>query len=202
MDKKQFQRRVYVVSGVLGLLFFLFVGVLYQLQIIQGSYYRAQATKRNAQTETVEAVRGEILDCNGRVMVSNRSTYQVSLNTGVMGGDEGRNAILNALLQICREQGVTWTDTLPVTGASPFQYTLGTATGTNRRAFLKLMDILSENNSSWETASASGVALGEEWEAYRKAVDAASQTTETGTRRRRPPPRRKIRFQPPLSSPR
>ncbi len=181
MDKKQFQRRVYVVSGVLGLLFFLFVGVLYQLQIIQGPYYRAQATKRNAQTETVEAVRGEILDCNGRVMVSNRSTYQVRLNTSVMGTEEGRNAILTALLQICREQGVTWTDTLPVTGAPPFEYTLGTATGTNRRAFLKLMDILSENNSSWETASASGVALGEEWEAYRKAVDAASQTTETGT---------------------
>ena len=181
MDKKQFQRRVYVVSGVLGLLFFLFVGVLYQLQIIQGPYYRAQATKRNAQTETVEAVRGEILDCNGRVMVSNRSTYQVRLNTSVMGTEEERNAILTALLQICREQGVTWTDTLPVTGAPPFEYTLGTATGTNRRAFLKLMDILSENNSSWETASASGVALGEEWEAYRKAVDAASQTTETGT---------------------
>ena len=187
MDKKQFQRRVYVVSGVLGLLFFLFVGVLYQLQIIQGSYYRAQATKRNAQTETVEAVRGEILDCNGRVMVSNRSTYQVSLNTGVMGGDEGRNAILNALLQICREQGVTWTDTLPVTGASPFQYTLGTATGTNCREFLKLMEILSENNASWETASASGVALGEEWEAYRAAVAAASETAETGTQAAQPP---------------
>ena len=79
MDKKQFQRRVYVVSGVLGLLFSCLWACSISFRSSRAPYYRAQAASETPNRDGVEAVRGEILDCNGRVMVPNRSTYQVRL---------------------------------------------------------------------------------------------------------------------------
>ena len=81
MDKKSFQSRLYVVAGIMGGFFLLFLAVLWNLQMVNGSNFLEQATRRILQVETVDAVRGEILDRNGRVLVSNRSTYQVTLET-------------------------------------------------------------------------------------------------------------------------
>lgn len=72
-----------------------------------------------------DAARGKILDNLGRVLVSNRVSYQVTLDTSLMGTAQQRNEILMELLDLCREQGVTWSDTLPVTAQAPFTYTSG-----------------------------------------------------------------------------
>lgn len=180
MDSKRFQRRLYAVVGAMTALFLLFAGVLYDLQIVHGADYLARSTKRNAQTETVEAVRGQILDTNGRVLVSNRATYQVRLDTAVMGEEAQRNGILLELLAICREQGVAWTDTMPVSDGAPYTYTLDTATGSERSAFLKLMKTFGANSSQWRTAAAGGVSLANAWESYRTAERAAEKAREEG----------------------
>ncbi len=74
------------------------------------------------QTETVDAVRGDILDSHGRVLVTNESAYQVSLDSSLMG--DARNEILTQLLALCREERVEWTDTFPVTDDSaPYSFT-------------------------------------------------------------------------------
>jgi len=124
MEAKRFHRRLAGVLVVLLALLLLFVWQLYQLQIVHGAEHRAQSVRKITKTETVEAARGEILDRYGRVLVSNRTSYQVTLDTGVMGREVERNANLLALLSICREQGVAWSDAVvPISMAEPFTYT-------------------------------------------------------------------------------
>lgn len=116
--------RTRVVLALFGVLLALFAWVLYGLQVVHGSEYLAQSTRKIANTQTVPAARGALLDRYGRVLADNRVTYQVTLDTGIMGDVQTRNKTVVELLRACREQGVTWTDTLPVTDTLPFQYTV------------------------------------------------------------------------------
>ena len=101
-----------------------FVAVLYQAQIVEGAGYRSNSTVRNIQPEQVDSVRGEILDRYGRVLVTNEVSYNVTLDYSAMGS--GRNEILAQLLDICREEGVAWTDDLPISKAAPWIFTTET----------------------------------------------------------------------------
>lgn len=123
MEGKQFHIRTLVVAGILALLLATFAGVLYQLQIVKGEDYRAASTVKIANVETVEAARGEIVDRYGRNLVGNRATYEITLNTSIMGKEAQRNAILLELIHICQENGIAWTDTLPISKDAPFTYT-------------------------------------------------------------------------------
>nr|WP_276858358.1 penicillin-binding transpeptidase domain-containing protein [Intestinimonas timonensis] len=124
MDGKQFHWRVRGVVGVLLIFILLFAWVLYDLQYVHGADYLAQSRRKIAKTETVEASRGEILDRYGRVLVTNSESYNVSLDTSFM---KDVNATLTKLLDICRTEGVTWTDTLPISLEAPFVFTFDTA---------------------------------------------------------------------------
>lgn len=124
MDGKQFHWRVRGVVGVLLIFILLFAWVLYDLQYVHGADYLAQSRRKIAKTETVEASRGEILDRYGRVLVTNSESYNVSLDTSFM---KDVNATLTKLLDICRTEGMTWADTLPISSEAPFVFTFDTA---------------------------------------------------------------------------
>ncbi len=124
MDGKRFALRSRVVLALLAVVLAAFLWVLFDLQIVHGSYYLSQSTRKIASTEAVQAARGEILDRYGRVLVSNRATYQVMVDTRLMKSEAERNETVLSLLKICREQEVEWVDTLPVTKAPPFRYTV------------------------------------------------------------------------------
>ncbi len=102
----------------------LFVAVLYQTQIVNGSRYRSNSVQRDIQTERVNSVRGEILDTYGRVLVTNELSYNVTLDYAAMG--TRRNEVLDELLAICREEGVSWTSELRISDAPPWTYTSDT----------------------------------------------------------------------------
>ena len=123
MDGKQFLRRSRVVLMLLGVILAVFVLALYDLQVVQGAYYREQSTRKIANTETVQAARGEILDRYGRPLVTNRASYQVTLDASLMGDTQKRNSTLLSLLEVCGEQGQEWNDSLPITAAPPFRFT-------------------------------------------------------------------------------
>lgn len=124
MDGKRFAFRAQAVLALLCAVMLLFAWVLFDLQVVNGSYYLEQSTRKIAVTEPVQAARGEILDRYGRVLVSNRAAYQVTVDTRLMGDEEERNETVLKLLQVCREQGVEWTDTLPITKTPPFRFTV------------------------------------------------------------------------------
>ncbi len=120
MDSKQFHRRVWVVTILLALVLTSLGATLYDLQINNGDEYFRQSKHKIAETNTVEASRGQILDRNGRVLVSDKAAYQVTLDTSLMGNAEQRNSTLLSLIQAARETGVTWSDTLPISKEEPF----------------------------------------------------------------------------------
>ena len=124
-DSKLVRRRLWVLLFFLAALMGVFVSVLYDMQVVHGADYLESSQYTIVRTETTDAARGKILDNLGRVLVSNRVSYQVTLDTSLMGTAQQRNEILMELLDLCREQGVTWSDTLPVTAQAPFTYTSG-----------------------------------------------------------------------------
>ena len=124
MEKKQFHRRGLGMLLLLAVILFGLGSFLYDAQMIHGAEYLARSQNSIAETQTVEAARGDILDRYGRVLVSNRVTYQVALNTDAM--EKNRNDILLALIRIARDAGVEWEDTLPITAQPPFRYTTDT----------------------------------------------------------------------------
>ena len=100
--KNQFTRRALAIIALLALLMGSMGATMYNLQIVRGDEFYAQSQLKIAETQTVEADRGDVLDRNGRVLVSNETVYQVTLDTSLMG--ERRNDILLSLIRIAREQ--------------------------------------------------------------------------------------------------
>lgn len=123
MDSRQFHKRSWSVVAFMAALLLALGACLYRTQIANGAYYAAQSRQKIANIESVEAGRGDITDAYGRVLVTNRVSYQVTLDTSRMGNAENRNRILTELLQVCRDAGVEWSDSLPVTSQAPFEYT-------------------------------------------------------------------------------
>ena len=125
MDQKQFRRRILAVVVVLALLMTVLCSNLYNLQYTNGADYARESVSRVMETQPVPASRGLILDRNGQVLVSNEISYQVTLDLSLMGEtEEERCANLLSLIQVCREEGVVWADTLPITTSAPFSYTV------------------------------------------------------------------------------
>ncbi len=104
----------------------LFAVALYNLQIVHGDEYLERSQRTIPQTETVDAARGEVLDTLGRVLVSNRVSYQATLDPSLLGKAEQRNATLTELLDLCRSHNIDWNDNLPITQQPPYSYTTST----------------------------------------------------------------------------
>ena len=107
--------------------FFLLIGFfalrLYDLQIIQTGGDTDNVKKFYTVTR-VKAGRGDILDRNGNVLVTNRATYDLVLNHFVILSNGNANEHLLKLVHLCREMDVTYIDHFPITMDAPFRYTL------------------------------------------------------------------------------
>jgi len=114
-------------AGVL-LLLFLFVAAflgttLYNLQITETGGKKDNVTKFETRTR-VKAPRGNIVDRNGNVMVTNRASYDLMINHYVLTSSDTPNESLLKLVKLCREKNITFTENLPVSKEAPFEYTL------------------------------------------------------------------------------
>ena len=116
--------RLHILLGLFGAVLLAYFAVLYSTQIIHGTEYRAKSISSNAVTETVEASRGIITDRNGKVLISNRLTYTLTLDGEVFDDDNAReNAAIWRLIELCQKNKVTWQDTLPLSKSVPVTYT-------------------------------------------------------------------------------
>ena len=140
MEGKQFRARIRVILLALLAMFSTFGGILYNLQYVHGADYLDQSTRRIVQAETVEAVRGQILDRYGRVLVDNRTSYQVRLDSNRLGTAQTRNETVLALIRLAQAAGITWNDSLPISTEAPFVYTLDAASKTARNNLAALME--------------------------------------------------------------
>lgn len=111
MKHRQFRLRSLAVC-IFGLVMTgLFLGVLYDAQIRHGIDIDASTAANTIVTqETVEAARGIITDRYGRVLISNQTVYNVTLDVGAMGDYTQQAATLRRLMAVCRAQGIQWND--------------------------------------------------------------------------------------------
>jgi len=137
MKQNPLKKRLLAVAVFFGLLLLLFFFTLYKNQILLGSEFRARSISSNATTETVEASRGILTDRNGKVLVSNRLAYTLTLSESAFDSEEEENDAILRLTQLCRDNGTEWVDTFPVTGAEPFAYLAGARDNETFLSFLK-----------------------------------------------------------------
>ena len=115
--------RIIIVAVVAAILLMIYFVELYKLQIIEGAKYYAESTSSVVSTEPVAAARGNILDRYGRLLVSNSSCNNLSINVTELFEQEDPNAIILDLTNAVNRFGDTYIDTLPITMAPPFEYT-------------------------------------------------------------------------------
>jgi len=96
---------------------------LYKLQIVEGARYAEESANSIPTTETVAATRGNILDRYGRTLVSSTPCYNITINSDELFEQEDANASILKLLEIIEACGETYNDELPITDASPFEFT-------------------------------------------------------------------------------
>lgn len=124
-DTKQTSpRRLYILGGFLVVVLAVYTGVLFHTQYTLGDHYLELSVRTITKTETIQASRGIITDRNGRELVSNRQTYNLTFDAGLLDKEDDKNAAILRLIQLCREQGLTWEDNLPVSDSAPYTYTI------------------------------------------------------------------------------
>lgn len=144
---KQFHLRSSILVGIFALCLGLFVAVLYDTQVVNHNAYLARSSTQVTASETVEASRGIITDRNGKVLVSNRETYTITIDTDLIEAAEGESrdvAVARAVLRLvrqCQASGVAWTDTLPLSRTEPFVYTTASATSSQRTRLQRYLSV-------------------------------------------------------------
>ena len=146
--EKHFFRRSNLLIGAYLVCLIIFVGILYDAQIVNGADYVSQSTIQITDTQTVESFRGIITDRNGKVLVSNREIYTLTFDPDQVLDDlsltPGENntvhseSVANSLLRLLRllqQAGLEWEDGLPVTMTAPYSYTFTEASGLQRTWF-------------------------------------------------------------------
>lgn len=143
MDRKEMQNtRLYLLAALLVLALTAYLFVLYDVQVIHHDDYAAQAIRSIVRPEKVEASRGIITDRNGKPLVSNRSTYDLTFDADLLRpGDDSNEAILR-LVQLCQREGMAWSDNLPVSRTAPYRYTVDQLDGQQKKLFLAYLKSL------------------------------------------------------------
>ena len=124
-----------LIFGV-GLIFFAFK--LYDLQIIETGGKTDNISTFETRTR-VKAARGNILDTNGNVLVTNRASYDLVINHYVLTSSANPNQTLYQLVQLCKRNGIEYTERLPISKQAPYEYTLSEYNTTWQGYFQKFL---------------------------------------------------------------
>ena len=145
--------RLVVLSALLVILLCVYFVFLYKLQIIEGADYSEKSANSLASVQTVTAARGNILDRYGRVLVTNQPSYNITIDTTELFDEKDPNAVILQLVNFVKDQGASYTDTLPITTSPPFEYTdMTDSQKSTLKAYLKAKN-LDESTSAVELMS-------------------------------------------------
>ena len=114
----------------------IYLGVLYDTQVVHHEEYLAQSLHSIAEVEEIEASRGIITDRKGRPLVSNTSVYTLHFDTDLLAEEENPNEAILRLLTLCHKEGLVWEDHLPISDQMPYTFTLDSLPSTEKARFL------------------------------------------------------------------
>lgn len=121
-------RRVLGIFLTMVVILGLFAVRLFQVQIVQGDMYASLADADSKTTISIAGTRGEILDRNQIPLVSNRTSYAVTLDYNYFPRGntpeslKEKNDCLLRLTEVLSQAGEEWNDTLPISAESPYSY--------------------------------------------------------------------------------
>lgn len=97
--KSFFKSRLLVLSLIILLMGGVLLHRLFTLQIINGQSYQDNYTLRIRKERILNGTRGNILDCNGKVLAYNELTYKVILeDNGTYSSNDEKNEVLNSMI--------------------------------------------------------------------------------------------------------
>ena len=134
--------RMLLLLSLTALALLIYVGVLYNTQIVRHEEYLKLSSTSIVRRETVKASRGIITDRNGVTLISNGFAYDLTFDSSLLRKDQDVNDAILRLLQLCESQDRTWTDTLPITRDEPFAYTMEYLSLEQKRRFLTYLSSL------------------------------------------------------------
>lgn len=107
----------YIAMIVFFVAFFMIFGItLIKVQLVDGDSYAAANTKTVDSTK-IKAMRGEILDRNGNVLVANRQGNDIIFNAAkfpASSEQEERNSLIISLINLFESNKAEWNDDLPI----------------------------------------------------------------------------------------
>mgnify|MGYP000822633255 CR=1 FL=1 len=110
-ERKTVVRRMILLIAVACVIMGLYVMRLIFLQLVNGDDFKAKATNTTDYNFTVTAARGDIVDSAGRRIATTATSYNVVLNKLLM-GDRDLDTMLQQIVELLRENGESWNDTL------------------------------------------------------------------------------------------
>ena len=110
-ERKTVLHRILLLIAVACVIMGLYAMRLIFLQLVNGDDFKAKATNTTDYNFTVTAARGDIVDSAGRRIATTATSYNVVLNKLLM-GDRDLDAMLQQIVELLRENGESWNDTL------------------------------------------------------------------------------------------
>lgn len=99
-----------------------FCGIkLLQTQIADGEKYLKMTRETNIIDQEIDAVRGQIVDCNGKVLNTGKITYNVNFQESFLKYGT-QNTIIYRVLTVLQKNGEKWNDSLPITKTEPYSF--------------------------------------------------------------------------------
>ena len=112
--------RLYIMHGVILLLFFILIIKLFSLQIAKGEYFSQEVNGTALREVEVEASRGTIYDRFGRALAVNNTAYAVSLDPST--GVDNLNTVLLDLINVLEKNNEKIVISLPITSTLPHEF--------------------------------------------------------------------------------
>ena len=117
--KKRDKRRYITIVVCAVLVFVLIFGRAFEIQIINSKRYVEQANGISKITAPIKASRGEILDCYGRPIATNREGYNIIFNYASISKTTINDTILSLINLLKNHE---WKDDLPLTDTAPYSF--------------------------------------------------------------------------------
>ncbi|MBQ9109760.1 MAG: hypothetical protein IJY06_00100 [Oscillospiraceae bacterium] len=96
---------------------------LLKVQVVESESYNRKEAVITQYSQKIESTRGEIVDAQGTTIISNHVSYAAAIDEkNFPSSNREGNAVILQLLEILLEEGVEWTDTLPITDAAPYEF--------------------------------------------------------------------------------
>ena len=124
MQKMYKPVRVGFVLVIMAVMLTYFLSQLYRIQIYETQLLDAVEAPQVelSRTVTLPAARGNIYDRNGVLLTSGRQAYNITLHWGALRHSGKMNDSIIELIFTAMDEGISYTDTFPITRGAPFTF--------------------------------------------------------------------------------